>query len=71
LPFSLLEPWEVMLLCTSGLAFVMVSADFPLQSVFSVLTITRLFKHLPQQLIFTRRRGVYYLWGHKGKETLI
>jgi hypothetical protein len=30
-----------------------------------ILIITGMFSYLPQQLLFMRRRAVYYLWGQE------
>jgi len=50
--FSMLEPWEIILLLT-------------IFSVFFLLVITGLFKYLPQQLVFLQLRSAYYLWGQE------
>jgi hypothetical protein len=71
-PFSVLEPWEVILLRTcSGLAFVSIvfgrffAVLVMILSILSVLVLTALFKYLPQQLVFMQRRAGYYLWGQE------
>lgn len=75
--FSMLEPWEIMLLCTCpSIVIARPPADIiickvTIFSVFFILVITGLFRYLPLQLVFMKRRAAYYLWGQEVEPLLM